>query len=1061
MRKRWLIIALVLALVMATVPGTFAQEPEVIDGNTFANYQKTQQEIADRYNGIFEDAPGYEDLYETPQVIDTSGGLLNQTYLDKILEGINYFRWLYGAPEIASIATNQDLADFSLVQAYRLKEGPGLAHKPESKPAGLSGMSDDRWAEISGENALAFHNIIAGANDGMSPGSPPTGKYGKGIKSWINEGKAVELTNHEKVIGHREALLDPSHNRAAFGAATVPYTKNKDGKDWNWVAEAQSAYVVNDGAAVAYEQDFYAMPAPGNFPYNELVHENAAWTVYLNPNEFSSDQNTTAQIYVTNPNGSREEATNTSGQVQYADHFKQTITFEPSNVSSFDPGEYKVEIEGLNKNGTPVAIHYTVVLFDRTNPAADESPEPTVESISVAPTELEVQKGTALDALKNEITVTAIMSDGTEKTLEAGDYTLSGDYDGETAGDYTLTVTYSEQTATLGVHVQEETQTPTRTLTGITLDPDTETVDAKSMPSKFKVIATYSDDSTETYDSNQEGISITNFDNEVTGEQNATVQYTENDVTKEAILRVTVNPVFDGIVVDPSTLTVEKGTETLPITVRGMYDGQVYEGLAPDKVKIIGYDKDTLGEQDVTVKYDTSEATIHVTVEEGFVKTLTGISATLEKSQIEQYEDMPALTVKAQYNDNTEETLTADAYEVSGFDNTVVDTQTITVTLKEDPTKTDTVTLNVTEPAKKITSIDLSLSENPVPLGSHLADVLQIIVKYDDGTQENLSVEDVTVTGYDPETAGNQTITVSYRGESANIDITVMEKLTELVDETTGVKLTATGDGDFAGLTLVVIPKDQDSQTFKEASEKLSEEPSFNLANLYDIKLKKGDDFIAYNQKVIISLPLGDLTPDTILGIGYFPTDENEVEIFEGETEASHYTAAVDHLSLFGLIQKTKSEPKVPTLTKITAEVSGQKGNTVVVAVGQDLPELVVTAYYDNGTKKILGADAYTVNPAYDRDTKKPQTLKITHEGKSTTLKVVRPQKSGTGTGIADTQRKKVGGEQGKGQETIAWQQRITRVIRSGDTSPVIIVGILLGLSVIGLIATIVLRRKK
>jgi len=1061
MRKRWLIIAVALALVMAMVPGVFAQEPTVIDGNTFASYQKTQQEIADRYNGIFEDAPGYEGLYETPQVADTSGGLLTQTYLDKILEGINYFRWLYGAPEIASISTNQDLADFSLVQAHRLKEGLGLAHQPDTKPAGLSGMSDDRWAQISGSNALSFHNIIAGANMGTTPGFPANGNYGKGIKSWINEGKTTPATGNVKVIGHREAVLDPSHNKASFGAASVPYTADQNGRLWNRVSEAQSAYVLNDGAAVAVEQDFYAMPAPGNFPYNELIDDTAAWTVYLNPDVFTAGQNTSATVYVTNPDGNRAEATNTSDQVQNAHLYNQTITFEPTNVASFGPGEYKVEIEGLTQNGAPVVIQYTVVLFDRLNPTTEEPTEPTVESISVNPTDLEVGKGTTLDALKNDITVTATLSDSTEKTVEAADYTLTGTYDGETAGDYSLTVTHGEKTATLAVTVKEETQPTTKTLTAIALDPETETVDAKTMPSRFKVIATYSDNSTATYASNEEGIAITNFDNEVTGDQNATIQYTENGVTQEAILKVTVNPVFDGIVVDPNILTVEKGTETLPITVRGMYHGTPYEGLNPDKIVITGYDKNTLGEQEVTVGYDALTTKIYVTVEEGVVKTLTGISATLEKSQIEQYEEMPTLTVKALYNDNTEETLTADAYEVSGFDKSVVGPQTITVTLKEDNTMTDTVTLNVAEPAKKVTELTLTLKEDPIPLGSDLADLLQIVAKYDDSTQENLTVDDVTVTGYNPEVSGSQKVTVGYKGVTADIDITVLEKVTELEDAATGVRLTATGDGDLAGLTLVVIPKDQDSQSFTDAADKLSEEPTYNLASLYDIKLKKGEDFVTYNQKAILSLPLGDISAESLLGIGYFPTDERAVEIFEGTADATHYTATVDHLSLFGLIVETKTEPKAPILNKITVTVSGQQGSTVVVGVGKDLPELVVAAYYDNGTKKILGADAYTITPEYDKNTQKTQTLKITHEGKSATLKVVRPQETTSGSTTGTDQGKNQNDAQGKKQNTITLPQRITRAIRSGDTSPVIIVGALLGLSIVGFVVMMVLRRKK
>ncbi len=1057
MRKKWLIIALALVLAVATIPGAFAQEPTVIDGNTFANYQKTQQQIADRYTGIFEEAPGYEGLYEAPQANTSAGGLLTQAYLDKMLEGINYFRWLYGTPEIASITTNQELADFSLAQAWRLKEDVGLMHEPVTKPAGLTDMSDERWAEISGENALSFHNIIAGTNRfGSGSLTPESGNYGRGIKAWINEGKVTSVTEGQRVIGHREAVLDPIHNLASFGAASLVEAEGVGRR----VVEAQSAFIKNDETTVPYEQDFYAMPAPGNFPYNELNFEDAAWTVYLNPDIFGEGQNTDAVIYVTNPEGERAQATNVSSEVQNPRHYPHTVTFEPTNVASFAPGEYKVEVENLTKDGAPVILKYTVVLFDRLNPAADTPSMPTVDSIEATPADLQVEKGTALDALKNNLTVTANLSDGTEKTVDGADYTLDGTYDGNTVGDYSLTVTYGEKTAPLAVHVTE-TQTPptTKTLTAITLEPNTVTINAGDLPMDFfKVIATYSDDSTATYDGNYEGVAVTNFDTNAVGEQNATVLYTENGVTKEAALKVTVKPVFSGIVVDPNNLTVEKGTEVLPITVRGMYNGQPYDLEDPEKVVITGYDKDTPGEQQVIVSYKGIEAVINVTVKDKFVRTLTGISASLEKSQIEMYEDMPALTVKALYNDSSEEVLTADAYEVTGFDNTVADTQTITVTLKEDNTKTATVVLNVTEPVKKVSGLTLTLKEKTVPFGSNLADVLQIVAEYDDGTTRNLSVEDVTVSGYNPETAGNQKVTVTYNGVSAEIEIPVSERVTKLVDEATGVTLTAVGNGDLAGVTPVVSLKSQDSQTFKDMAAKLADtdKGSYTLANLYDVKLKKGDEFIAFNEKVTLSLPLSGNTPESISGMAYFPTDEAAIEVFNGTASADNYTATVDHLSLYGLIVKTNTEPEAPTLKKITVTVSGQSGDSVMVDIGKDLPELVVTAYYDNGTKKILNADDYTITPAYDKNTDKTQKLKITHEGKSATLTVARPKKSDSGTSgtQGDT-------PQNNKQTKTSLPKHITRAIRSGDTSPIIIVGVLLGLSLIGFVVVMVLRRKK
>ena len=118
---------------------------------------------------------------------------------------------------------------------------------------------------------------------------------------------------------------------------------------------------------------------------------------------------------------------------------------------------------------------------------------------------------------------------------------------------------------------------------------------------------------------------------------------------------------------------------------------------------ISGYDKNTAGEQTVTVTYKKKTATFTVTVvDPNSIVTLTGIAVTTQPTKTEYYIGETLVTagmvVTATYSDGTTEAVTA--YTTSGFDSSTAGDKTITVTYQS-----KTTTFKVTVIARSIVAM--------------------------------------------------------------------------------------------------------------------------------------------------------------------------------------------------------------------------------------------------------------------------------------------------------------------------------------------------------------------
>jgi hypothetical protein len=188
---------------------------------------------------------------------------------------------------------------------------------------------------------------------------------------------------------------------------------------------------------------------------------------------------------------------------------------------------HEYTLSGELTAGTPTV---TVNYGDKT-----ENFTPTVTAVVL--TGITAQYGTATvytstpsDNLKQYLTVKAVYNDGSEKTLTANEYTLSGTL---TAGTPTITVTYEGQTATF-----------TPTVTAVVLDSITANYtggqveinsNIDSLKTALTVTAHYNDGSTQTPSNYSLSGVVTTI-----GQKTITASYTDGGVTKTTTFNVTV-----------------------------------------------------------------------------------------------------------------------------------------------------------------------------------------------------------------------------------------------------------------------------------------------------------------------------------------------------------------------------------------------------------------------------------------------------------------------------------------------------------------------------------------
>ncbi len=216
--------------------------------------------------------------------------------------------------------------------------------------------------------------------------------------------------------------------------------------------------------------------------------------------------------------------------------------------------------------------------------------------------------------------------------------------------------------------------------------------------------------------------------------------------------------------VDGDAVEITDGADTASVTLSAVAEGEA-------TVSVTATSGDVSVSADYTVTVTKDEPQPEPTLDR---IELTGPSKT-EYVQGEEL-DLSDLGVIAVYSDGTTEEI-AEGYEVTGYDPNALGTQEVTVTYKG-VSAVFTVTVKASEePQPTLDRIELGGDVKTEYTQGEALDLsgLTVTAVYSDGSKVELKAGDYTVSGYDPNTAGEQTVTVTYGGKTAAFTVTVEE----------------------------------------------------------------------------------------------------------------------------------------------------------------------------------------------------------------------------------------------------------------------------------------------
>ena len=211
------------------------------------------------------------------------------------------------------------------------------------------------------------------------------------------------------------------------------------------------------------------------------------------------------------------------------------------------------------------------------------------------------------------------------------------------------------------------------------------------------------------------------------------------------------------------------------------YNNGTTEVIDLTKNMVSGFNNTEVGKQTLTVTYKDKSTTFDVEV---VAKSLESIEVSTLPTKLEYLESKDTLDVTGgkltlTYNNGTTEVIDLTADMVTGFDNTQIGSQILTVTYKG-----KTATFKVEVVAKSLTEI--KVTQKPDKLSYLEGDAfnpagMEVVAYYNNGTSEKII--NYEISGYNA-TPGDKVITIRYQDKTATFKVTVTAK------SLTGIQIT-------------------------------------------------------------------------------------------------------------------------------------------------------------------------------------------------------------------------------------------------------------------------------
>ena len=453
------------------------------------------------------------------------------------------------------------------------------------------------------------------------------------------------------------------------------------------------------------------------------------------------------------------------------------VTYNNGTTKDFDATELNISYSGFD---TTTAKTITMTgTYEGVSGTFDVVINP-VELVSVAvktmPNKTKYYVGDSFD--QTGLTLTATYNNGKTEVISSG-ITCTG-FSSAAAGSKTVTASYGGKSTTFNIDIEAVKLVSIAVKTNPTKMSyyQGDALDSTGLT----LTATYNNGKTETVTT---GFSCSALDSATAGQKTITVTY-QGLTTTFTVTVVAVNLVSVAVKTMPNKVSYFTGEafDQTGLTLTATYNNGKTETITSG-ISCTGFNSATAGQKTITASYGGKSTTF--TVE---VKAIVPVSISVKKAPnkteyfVGDSYDGTGLVVNVVYNNGTNKDITT-GFTTSGFSSANAGKNTVTVNYEGLK-----ATFDVTIKAVELTGIEIAKAPNKTTYntGDSLDTTgLVLTLKYNNGTTGTTDTG-YTVSGYDTNTAGEQTITVTYQGFTATFKVTLNQSYADYTEVDAAIK---------------------------------------------------------------------------------------------------------------------------------------------------------------------------------------------------------------------------------------------------------------------------------
>ncbi|WP_392890034.1 bacterial Ig-like domain-containing protein [Eubacterium limosum] len=432
---------------------------------------------------------------------------------------------------------------------------------------------------------------------------------------------------------------------------------------------------------------------------------------------------------------------------------------------------------------------------------------------------------------------------------------------------------------------------------------------------------------------------------------------------------------------------------------------------------VTGYEMNKVGSQKVSVSYNGFKVDYDIEV---MPKEVTGISVASTPDITEYIEGAAALVVdggqiKVSYNNGKDETRVLTQSMCSGYDLSKPGKQDVKISLDG---KTTSFKIEVLK--KSITGIAIAKTptDNFVVGEAFSVENGRITVFYNNNTQEEMDMTVDMCSGYDMNSVGDQTVTVSYKSFSAEYPITILEKVVEDLELVEAPAPAINGvqnenfvqDQDFAIADNGIVRATFNDGTTKEVkiTEGMCSGYDLSRPGTTEVIVSYGGKTVSFSQAVVAKQATGITVDPEPVKKQYKIELDKELDVAGGKVKTAYNNGKYE---VVDLTQEMCSGYDLSNVgeTTVTVQYDGFETSFVVEVLDKIATQISVvtlpnktsftegTAFncqggeleilYDNQTKETVPISLDMCSD-YDMDKVGVQTVKVTHKGLTASYKI-------------------------------------------------------------------------